>query len=328
MSPLVSPLAVVVRNQRINSILSSIRIAIANRSPITIAPGSIQYMKEKFNEGLKHGERSLQILAMGLCEDFYSTDHFKITLIVWGRCFDQRHPKIIKSYHRVQPEEVVSETYSDARAAWMHVPVCPICHKKSNAVASFHQFQNLSHHPSGLKRMLSRIKTTSNICYKVTDMAFDIDRMFHRDKIYNEYSQQVTDIYGLKLCFETIDEIMHARAYFDQHADIQIVEEKNYLGSLRKSSGYETFKMVVKKDFQLIEIQMQTHDMMERERKTQETSHQTYKERQLEDRRRLGPAYMNVYNALWTMLSPARDDPETFDAIELGLNLAKDFESE
>jgi len=52
--------------------------------------------------------------------------------------------------------------------------------------------------PFGIHLISTRIKTPSNLAYKVADILFDIDKMFRRDKVSNQYSQVIKDVYGVK----------------------------------------------------------------------------------------------------------------------------------
>ncbi len=186
----------------------------------------------------------------------------------------------------------------DSIVAWSYSPVCKICGQKTNTIASFNQYRFDKNYTSGLKLMLSRIKTTSNICYKIADMVFDIDRMFERDKIVNKYTQTLMDMYGLKMAFQDQKNIFETLEHLKNEPSIEIIDEKNYLDERRKKSGYEAYKVVFKKNDQSFEIQLQTVDMLNLERSSLIAGHRTYKEKQMEDRKKLGQAYQNFYDVL------------------------------
>ena len=61
--------------------------------------------------------------------------------------------------------------------------------------------------------------------------------------------------------------------------------------------------MITKYDDQWVEIQIQSKKMFETERQSYTASHQTYKESQMEQRRKLGKEYNLLYETLHQMFS-------------------------
>ncbi|MCC7460431.1 MAG: hypothetical protein IT286_03925 [Proteobacteria bacterium] len=155
--------------------------------------------------------------------------------------------------------------------------------------------------------MLSRIKTTSNVCYKIADMVFDIDHMFQRDKIVNSYMQALTDMYGLKMAFASNTDIYKAVDFFKNDPDFKVLDEKDYLGEKRKKSGYEAYKIVIQRNQQIFEIQFQTSKMLETEKSSLTANHRTYKEKQMTERHLLGDTYQNFYDVLIQIFSSSQD---------------------
>ena len=302
-----SLLALVINDEKVNIVLSNLRRSVQEGYKFEISPEDILYVQNKFHQGIATGEKGLHELSFQLLHDFASQHESKASLIVWGRCPDLHHPDIVKSYTRIDLSQVMSSKYMDTMIAWTHSPICKLCKKKTNTIASFNQYKIDAEYASGLKLLLSRIKTTSNICYKIADIVFDIDRMFQRDKVVNRYTQALTDMYGVKMIFSNNENIFTALDYFKNNSDIKILEEKDYLGDLKKKSGYEAYKVIIQKSNQLFEIQFQTTKMLEVERKTLTASHKTYKEKQMEERRLLGDEYQNFYDILIQLFSKSKD---------------------
>ena len=302
-----SLLSLVIQDEKVASVLSNLRQSVQNGNEFHIEPEDISYMQKKFQSGIASGEKGLHDLSFHIIHSLASLTDVKTTLIVWGRCPDQHHPDIVKSHTQVQLGEVLTSKYMDSMIAWTHSPVCKMCKKKTNTIASFNQYKFDQNFPSGLKILLSRIKTTSNVCYKIADMVFDIDRMFQRDKIVNRYTQALTDMYGIKMAFSQKEHIFKALEYFKNQEDMEVLDEKSYLGENRKKSGYEAYKIILKKNEQLFEIQLQTSRMLDTERSTLTANHKTYKEKQMEERRQLGDAYQNFYDVLIQIFSSSQD---------------------
>ena len=302
-----SLLSLIVQDERVAKILENLRQSVKLNQPFHIAPEEISHIQQKFYEGIEEGEKGLHELSFDVIKSFASLSDAKNTLIVWGRCPDMHHPSIVKSYTQIDLTQVMSSKYMDTMIAWTHSPVCKACGQKTNTIASFNQYQFDQNFPSGLRVMLSRIKATSNVCYKIADMVFDIDRMFQRDKIENKYKQTLTDMYGLKMAFASNEHISKAVGYFRDHPGIQFLDEKDYLGENRKKSGYEAYKIVIQKDGQIFEIQLQTTKMLDTERSSLNASHKTYKERQMEERRKLGDQYRDFYDILIQIFSSSKD---------------------
>lgn len=303
-----SLLSLVLQDEKVSSVLDNLRKSAQEGKPFHVESEDIAYVQQKFQDGIATGEKGLHELSFELLRNFGTLSDAKTSLIVWGRCPDKHHPNIVKSYTKIDLSQVLSSKYMDSMIAWTHSPICKMCGKKTNTIASFNQYKFDHKFPSGIKLMLSRIKTTSNVCYKIADMVFDIDRMFQRDKIVNRYTQALTDMYGIKLVFSTNDNIFSALSYFRSQSDIEIIEEKDYLDKKRKKSGYEAYKLTIKKNDQLFEIQLQTNRMLETEKSSLTANHRTYKEKQMEERRQLGSAYQSFYDILIQIFSSTKDN--------------------
>ncbi len=290
--------SLVLRDEKVNLILNHLRSSVHDDRPFHIRSSDISYIKKKFQEGIQVGEKKLHEFSFELINKLANMQDAVTTLIVWGRCSNPEHRDINKSYTNIKWGEVFSAKYIDSIITWAHSPTCKVCHQKTNTIASFYQYKFDKDFPSGLKTMLSRIKTTSNICYKITDMVFDIDRMFQRDKIVNKYAQVLTDVYGIKMAFQGVHHIHQTIDFLRSQENLKILDEKNYIGENRKKSGFEAYKITLERETQIFEIQLQTLQMLETERSNLTVNHRTYKEKQMEERKKLGDRYQNLYDVL------------------------------
>lgn len=295
--------SLVLNDEKVNFILSNLRQSVQQDKPFHIRSSDIVYIKKRFQDAIQIGEKKLHEFSFDLITRMADMTEAKTTLVVWGRCGNPDHKDINKSYTNIQWGDIFSAKYIDSIIAWANSPTCKTCGLKTNTIASFYQYRFDHHYPSGLKMMLSRIKTTSNICYKITDMVFDIDRMFERDKIINQYTQTLTDVYGIKLAFQEMADVTAAIRYLRDREDLKILSEKDYLNENRKKSGYEAYKIILDREGQIFEIQLQTLQMLEVERSSLTANHRTYKERQMEDRKKLGNNYQNLYDVLIQLFS-------------------------
>jgi hypothetical protein len=302
-----SLLSMVVQDERIAKVLENLRQSVQLNQPFHVSSEEIAYIQQKFQTGIADGEKALHELSFDVIKSLASLSDAKTTLIVWGRCPDPHHPEIVKTYTQIDLTQVLSSKYMDTMIAWSHSPICKKCNQKTNTIASFNQYKFDQDFESGLKIMLSRIKTTSNVCYKIADMVFDIDRMFQRDKVGNRYTQTLTDMYGLKMAFLTNNHIYKAVEVFRNKLNVEILDEKNYLGEKRKKSGYEAYKIVIQRNEQIFEVQFQTTKMLEIEKSSLTANHRTYKEKQMEERRQLGDTYQNFYDILIQIFSSSQD---------------------
>ena len=313
-----SPLSQIVRDKRLNEILARIQKAVKNNIPIVIPNNDVLYISSKFEQGLIQGEKRLYDLARLILNNFSSNSELKIDLLVWGRCTNPFHQEIIKKRFPLDPAFTRIYEKSKTELTSKYMPECPKCSKKSPIIASFVQFFPTDSKARDILNFISaRVKTTSNLSYKIADMVFGIDRMFKQDKIYGKFSQVILDIYGMKLITSTKEDIFAIREWMERNKKIFILDTKDYLEENKKMSGFQAYKLNIKYHNQIFEIQCQSRRMYNEELYDRETSHQTYKEKQMAQRRKLGYEYVVLYEAL-NRLFRSPYEISDMDYIELG----------
>src|SRR4030042_1174959 len=176
------------------------------------------------------------------------------------------------------------------------------CGEKTLSIASFVKGVVEGENPFGIHLISTRIKTPSNLAYKVADILFDIDKMFRRDKVLNQYSQVIKDVYGIKVITKDLTVLQKTIQWFHGRPRHEFVEVKDYLLRRKKKSGFEAYKIAIQRNHQVFEVQLQTEAMLEREILGFQENHLTYKERQLRLRAKLGKRYEEVYKALEILL--------------------------
>jgi hypothetical protein len=278
----------------------------------------VDYIRRSFSKGLALGKRRLRELTDMFLKEFAADRLIRVTLIVWGRCPVKGHDGLVTRELDLTGDGELKLKTSDAHLSAQHKPVCPLCGEITPVIASF-----LRHEPEPdpgglLVHLFTRIKTTSNLCYKIADLVFDIDFMFQRDKIYNEFSQMVSDVYGIKTVVARDDQIPAILHFVRRLPGATVVGEKDYTGTKRKKSGFEAHKLVIRKDRQLFEIQIQSREMYDIEQTSHTANHRTYKEIQMGDRRKLGREYVEVYQALSELLKSPEQNYCSIEYIEIG----------
>ena len=99
-------------------------------------------------------------------------------------------------------------------------------------------------------------KPPSNLAYKVADILFDIDKMFHRDKLLNQYSQVVKDVYGIKVITRDLVILQKTIQRLQGLSHHELLEAKDYLGPRKKKSGFEAYKIVMQRNHLVFEVQL------------------------------------------------------------------------
>jgi len=241
-----------------------------------------------------------------------------VTFIVWGRCPQAEHDEIVRSEVDFLPRLDELKTSTDSERAFQYRPRCRKCGSFTTVSASFLRYTPKPSSDNVVVFLQTRIKSTSNLSYKVADLAFDIDYMFRRDKIHNEFSQVITDMYGIKIVLTRDDLIKPTAERITTLPGTTVVEINDYTGARRKKSGFEAYKLVTKRDQHLFEIQLQSKKMYDNENNSLSASHHTYRERQMAERRQLGKEYIDVYKALTKILTQPKDNFCDITYIELG----------
>jgi hypothetical protein len=295
-----SPLEKVVHDPKLTQILEAMRNSIHLYDELQISREDVCHVRKAFSTAIETGERGLYTFAQDLADEILGGKVFLFSE-VWGRCFHREHRGIQKSQTRLLGSfrDLYGERDSDR--SFFHAPLC-WCGEKTSSIASFVKGMVKNENPLGIQLISTRIKTPSNLAYKVADILFDIDKMFRRDKVLNRYSQIVKDVYGIKIITTDFKFLKKGIQWFERLPCDGFFEVKDYLGPKRKKSGFKAYKLVLQKNDQIFEVQLQTQTMFERENIGFRENHLTYKERQMRLRARLGERYEELQKALEILL--------------------------
>ncbi len=295
-----SPLEKVVQDPELTRILEAMRNSIHRNEEFQIEREDVCHVREVFCAAIEAGERGLYNFTQDLADGMLG-GRVSLYSEVWGRCTRKDHGGIQKSQTRLLGTFRDLNEEGDSDRSFLHAPVC-WCGEKTLSVASFVKGVVERENPLGIRLISTRIKTPSNLAYKVADILFDIDKMFGRDKIFNRYSQIVKDVYGMKIITRDLKSLRRVIRWFQGFPPHEFLEAKDYLGPRKKKSGFEAYKIAIQRNHQVFEVQLQTETMLEQENLGFRENHLTYKERQMRLRAQLGKRYEEVYKALEILL--------------------------
>jgi len=295
-----SPLEKVVQDPKLSQILEEMRKRVHRQGEFRIPKEDVCHVREVFCDAIEKGERGLYFFAQELVDHVIGCP-VSLFLEVWGRCPQKKHGGIQKTKIGLLANFNDLTNQGDSHLALLNAPTC-WCGEKTLSIASFVKGVPERENPLGICLISTRIKTPSNLAYKVADILFDIDKMFRRDKIVNRYSQVVKDVYGIKVITKDLTALQKTIQWFHGRHRHELLEVKDYLGPRKKKSGFEAYKIAIQQNHQVFEVQLQTDAMLERENLGFQENHLTYKERQMRLRTGLGKRYEEVYKALEILL--------------------------
>jgi len=295
-----SSLEKVVQDPKLTQILEAMRNSIHRNEGFQIEKEDVCHVREVFCAAIEAGERGLYNFTQDLADGMLGC---RVSLFseVWGRCIHKEHGGIQKSQTRLPGSFRDLNEEGDSHRSFLHAPLC-WCGEKTLSIASFVKGVVERENPSGIHLISTRIKTPSNLAYKVADILFDIDKMFRRDKVLNQYSQVIKDVYGIKVIAKDLTALQKTIQWFQALPLHELLETKDYIGPRKKKSGFEAYKIAIQRNHQVFEVQLQTDAMLERENLGFRENHLTYKERQMRLRTQLGKRYEEVYQALEILL--------------------------
>ena len=281
-----SPLEKVVQDPKLTRILEAMRNSLHRNEEFQIEKEDVCHVREVFCAAIEAGERGLYNFTQDLADGILGCG-VSLFSEVWGRCIRKEHGGIQRSQTKLPGSFRDLNEEGDSDRSFLHAPVC-WCGEKTLSVASFVKGYVERENPFGVRLISTRIKTPSNLAYKVADILFDIDKMFRRDKILNRYSQIVKDVYGMKIVIEDPKSLGKAIRWFKELPPHELLEAKDYLGPRKKKSGFEAYKIAIQRSHQVFEVQLQTCAMLARENIGSWENHLTYKEKQMRLRAKLG----------------------------------------
>lgn len=292
-----SPLALLVSDDRTNRLLAKLanqvrylRDSTANQSSppvLVLHRGEIEYCRETWERGVLRGEHRLYNLASLLAWRLTGTDRIQLVARVFAGPKEEEEsfgrPRIVieEQISRADLTRVTDHTLSHRIARhYRYRPRYDAPFGRLYARASFLELRPLAMPDDGLvNRVMTRVKANEQIWNKVCDALFEIDSILQRDKILNNRSKYIKDVFGIKVLTPrradsyAVDRALRTMRFTDGEIDrldvpqvpgldrLELLEHKDYLSlppEKKKRTGWEALKNVYRWGSQLFELQIQT----------------------------------------------------------------------
>lgn len=299
----------------------------------------IEAARAGFGRMILFGERDLHFLAGLLARD--TLQAFRLRSIAIGQVGSSGVRFTLEQ--DIEEEELYRHTDLDlgnrllSRLRFAEGPAWSPAELVSNVVA----YEALESNPLGVVRIMTRIKAEEEICSKVADELFELDRIVKRDKELRHLSRYVKDVFGLKIVVSSADDVRRVQDKLtglvfpprwlerlrlptdEDHQRLDFIEVKDYAES-SKQTGWSAMKSVVRWRGRTFEIQVQPlqNFLRERERLTRE-SHESFKamrERVRDEVAQRVPLFGYCRTLLqWLFVNPTGSHPPEHPAVRVRL---------
>lgn len=292
-----SPLALLIRDERTNRLIELLAAQVqalrASASLGTEPPvlalqrSEINYCRDQWEAGVLEGEHRLYDLATLMAWRITGTRRVELVARVLVGPKEEEEsvqsPRIVIE-ERITREELKRVTdYSMAQRIARHYRYRPRYEDpfgKLYARASFLEMRPLDMADDAVAtRVMTRVKANEQIWNKVCDALFDIDSFVQRDKILNQRSKYIKDVFGVKVLTPRrsdsyrVDASLRAMRFGKNEIEglgldwepsvdhLDLIEHKDYLAlplDQKKRTGWEAIKNVYRWGNQVFEVQIQT----------------------------------------------------------------------
>lgn len=304
-----SPLWMVTQEPKLNAFVAYLSGVVGRmrdnpeaKHELTFTRDELRAVRRAFGQMILRGEAKLHRLCDLLCGAFFATTApWRMSSVVIGEVDATKERFVLSQGLTAEDLFLTSDLDLGTRqlAKLRFLDNGHWC--RASLVANFVEYQPTEANPLRIHKIISRIKAEEEIWNKVVDEIFDLDGMLRRDKQMSHLSAFVKDVFGLKIVVESssdIDRVQEALmnlrwttaqlaalgvdpATDGDGSKLEVLEVKDYIDeSLRKQSGWEALKSVVRwcgKTFE-IQIQPQRNYFREQEYLTRE-SHAGFKAR-------------------------------------------------
>lgn len=292
-----SPLALLIRDERTNRLLESMATqvralreaaALGTEPPVLeLQRSEIDYCRDQWELGVLEGEHRLYDLATLMAWRITGTRRVELVARVLVGPKEEEEslqsPRIVIE-ERITREELKRVTdYSMAQRIARHYRYRPRYEDPFGKLyprASFLEMRPLDMADDAVAtRVMTRVKANEQIWNKVCDALFDIDSFVQRDKILNQRSKYIKDVFGVKILTPRrsdsyrVDAALRAMRFgrseieglgLEWERDVEfldLIEHKDYLAlppEQKKRTGWEAIKNVYRWGTQVFEVQIQT----------------------------------------------------------------------
>ncbi len=286
-----TPLGLLIRDERTLRLLSRLAgqleaLRLAQRTgaelpTLRLSMTEIDYARRQWQLAVLDGERRLYDVATLSAWQLLGTRQLQMAarIIASPRGEPQAHRIVIEEH--VEPERL-RQTHDSTLAAQIASRYRYRARGKKFVKllsrASFLELRPLGSASGALAtRVLTRVKVDDQIWNKVCDAFFDVDSLVRRDKILNQQSKYIKDVFGIKVLTVSneasyrVAEVMNTMRFdagqVHVHEDgdgceaLELIECKDYLAlppDQKKRTGWEAIKNVYRWCGQVFEVQIQT----------------------------------------------------------------------
>jgi hypothetical protein len=309
--PGLSPLALMVRDERTQRVLNALsgqlealrRATTAGTSApvLTLRRGDIDHVRQQWEVEILRGEHRLYALGILLARELLGTRRLQLVARIVASPAKETGAARLVIEETLTREEL--ERYTDHSLAIRIARRYRYRRGHRNPFgklvirASFLEIRPLEAAPGALGiRVMTRVKVDEQVWNKVCDAFFDIDAIVARDKLLNQSSKYIKDVFGIKVLTAERDASyrVHKRletlefkesdllelGCADAPRSMTLMESKDYMAlppEQKKQTGWEALKNVYRWYGHVFEMQIQTEANYYLEASDlSDTSHRTF----------------------------------------------------
>lgn len=344
--PRLSPLALMVRDERTQRVLSALSgqlealraaTSVGTSAPVlTLRRDDIEHVRQQWEAEILRGEHRLYALGILLARVLLGTRRLQLVARIVASPAKETGSARLVIEETLTREEL--ERYTDHSLASRIARRYRYRRGHRNPFgklvirASLLEIRPLEAAPGALGiRVMTRVKVDEQVWNKVCDAFFDIDAIVARDKLLNQSSKYIKDVFGIKVLtaerdasyrvhkrLETLEfqqSDLEELGCADAPRSMQLMESKDYMAlppEQKKQTGWEALKNVYRWYGHVFEMQIQTEANYYLEASDlSNTSHRTFEMQRTALREALDaqvPHYREFRDVLKVLFRPDRGE--------------------
>ncbi|MEZ4268108.1 MAG: hypothetical protein R3F39_17215 [Myxococcota bacterium] len=309
--PRPTPLALMVRDARAQRVLAALsgQLEALRRATrdgtmtpvLTLRRDDIDHVRQQWETEILRGEHRLYALGILLARELLGTRRLQLVARIVASPAKETGAARLVIEETLTREEL--ERYTDHSLAIRIARRYRYRRGHRNPFgklvirASFLEIRPLEAGPGALGiRVMTRVKVDEQVWNKVCDAFFDIDAIVARDKLLNQSSKYIKDVFGIKVLtadrdasyrvqrrlegLEFKESDLEELGCSDAPRSMQLIESKDYMAlppEQKKQTGWEALKNVYRWYGHVFEMQIQTEANYYLEASDlSDTSHRTF----------------------------------------------------
>ncbi len=345
-APWLSPLALMVRDERTQRVLNALsgQLEAMRRATrdgtstpvLTLQGDDIDHVRHQWELEILRGEHRLYALGILLARELLGARRLQLVARIVASPAKETGAARLVIEETLTREEL--ERYTDHSLAIRIARRYRYRRGHRNPFgkliirASFLEIRPLEAGTGALaSRVMTRVKADEQVWNKVCDAFFDIDALVRRDKLLNQSSKYIKDVFGIKVLTADRDASYRVHKRLEglefKESDLeelgcaeaprsmQLIETKDYIAlppEQKKRTGWEALKNVYRWHGHVFEMQIQTEANYYLEASDlSDTSHRTFEMQRMALRRALDaqvPHYREFREVLKVLFRPNGGD--------------------